>query len=369
MSMKRFETTIRFLTPAFLGDAFQRGRWRTPPFKALLREWWRIAAAKDHGYDWRCLREKEGRLFGHAFLTHNGNTWAMRSRVSLRIDRWSEGSCERWSADTHRVQHPEVGPRGAKIDPLLYLGYGPLAHETGQGTTFAPISTNSPIRRSAIATEEKARMVLRWPSNVLATAKEVLRLVHAFGTLGSRCRNGWGSIAFGCHENTTFDQIRGLAASHARPLEECLSLDWPHAFGTDGRGPLVWRTRKAHSNWQSAMRELAEIKIAFRTALPWRHNRGNGGPVDERHILAYPVTNHRIDHLVQERLANQLRFKVIRYKNEFWGIAYHLPHKIPDESRSSLRTKYHLHDRHGILGNELGIWRRVHSILDNMMQR
>lgn len=28
---------VRFLTPAFLGDAEQTGQWRTPPFKERLR--------------------------------------------------------------------------------------------------------------------------------------------------------------------------------------------------------------------------------------------------------------------------------------------------------------------------------------------
>lgn len=31
---------LRFQTPAFLGNAQQQGQWRTPPFKALLRQWW-----------------------------------------------------------------------------------------------------------------------------------------------------------------------------------------------------------------------------------------------------------------------------------------------------------------------------------------
>lgn len=38
--MKRFEYQVKFLTPAFLGDAEQSGRWRTPPLKTLLRQWW-----------------------------------------------------------------------------------------------------------------------------------------------------------------------------------------------------------------------------------------------------------------------------------------------------------------------------------------
>jgi hypothetical protein len=41
---------IQFHTPAFLGDANQSGRWRTPPFKAQLRQWWRVAYAAQHQF-------------------------------------------------------------------------------------------------------------------------------------------------------------------------------------------------------------------------------------------------------------------------------------------------------------------------------
>jgi len=46
--MKKLKCQIRFTTPAFLGNANQVGQWRTPPFKALLRQWWRIVYAADH---------------------------------------------------------------------------------------------------------------------------------------------------------------------------------------------------------------------------------------------------------------------------------------------------------------------------------
>ncbi|MGN2392624.1 hypothetical protein [Pelomicrobium sp. G1] len=35
MKMTERRYTVRFLTPAFLGDAKQNGRWRTPPFKGV----------------------------------------------------------------------------------------------------------------------------------------------------------------------------------------------------------------------------------------------------------------------------------------------------------------------------------------------
>ena len=34
--MQKMKYRVRFLTPAFLGNAEQSGQWRTPPFKAQL---------------------------------------------------------------------------------------------------------------------------------------------------------------------------------------------------------------------------------------------------------------------------------------------------------------------------------------------
>ena len=41
---------VSFNTPAFLGNAEQQGQWRTPPIKALIRQWWRVAYAAEHGH-------------------------------------------------------------------------------------------------------------------------------------------------------------------------------------------------------------------------------------------------------------------------------------------------------------------------------
>ncbi len=43
--MKKLEYQVAFTTPAFLGNADQQAQWRTPPFKALLRQWWRVVHA------------------------------------------------------------------------------------------------------------------------------------------------------------------------------------------------------------------------------------------------------------------------------------------------------------------------------------
>ncbi len=58
--------TLKLATPAFLGGALQSVEWRTPPLKALLREWWRVAAAPDVGNLVKELKARETKSFGIA---------------------------------------------------------------------------------------------------------------------------------------------------------------------------------------------------------------------------------------------------------------------------------------------------------------
>ena len=66
LAMKTFRYRLSFTTPAFLGNASQQAQWRTPPVKALLRQWWRVAVAQEMGYCVERLRQRENQLFGTA---------------------------------------------------------------------------------------------------------------------------------------------------------------------------------------------------------------------------------------------------------------------------------------------------------------
>lgn len=75
---------IGFNTPAFLGDAQQQAQWRAPPFKALLRQWWRVVKAPQASFDHRELLRHENALFGSAGSDGEGG----RSKVLLRLSAW-----------------------------------------------------------------------------------------------------------------------------------------------------------------------------------------------------------------------------------------------------------------------------------------
>lgn len=355
--------TVRFVTPAFLGNAEQQGQWRTPPFKALLRQWWRVAAAKDYGYNHQRLREAEGRLFGNAWIENDFR----KSEVRFRLDRWSKAK-ESKIPKLGSVCHPEVthaalpacpDGKGRMIEAGLYLGYGPIQ------------KTNA-----AIQADDRAELHLAYPEGLTALA-DVFQLIQWFGTIGGRSRNGWGSLLL---EGSELDGLEMLNQSTkllkrlAKPLEKCLDLDWPHAFGKDDNGLLIWKSNMTHNTWREAMVELARAKIAFRTNLAFIKDKGK---LDQRHVLAYPVTHHAVNAWEKYkvawssstrngRLANQLRFKVTKNaEGKYLGLAYHLPCGIPSELLNAISTA----DRAWIVGQQLSVWQNVHEILGQQMQR
>ena len=111
------------------------------------------------------------------------------------------------------------------------------------------------------------------------------------------------------------------------------------------------------ANWRDAMRELARLKIEFRTkGAPFPDARP--GSLQDRHLIAYPVTNHVVSAWGnQARLANQIRFKVMKDGAHFVGVVVHLPCRMPDELVALLRG--------ATIPAELAVWQSVHRVLDN----
>lgn len=338
--------TLRFSAPAFLGNARQSAQWRTPPIKALLRQCWRMAWAAEHGFkdDWQAMREEEGRLFGHAWLKTDRDTdgkevAGRKSRVRLRLGHWHDGTLKNWQAGA-KVAHPEVK---VPVDSGLYLGFGPVVLERGQ---------RDPSLKSgaAIQAGEHARFALAFPADAAPLIDAALRLMHTWGTLGGRSRNGWGSFTL-TGEDEASRALLAAPALATTDWQTALRLDWPHAVGHDTRGALVWQTAP-HADWRVLMKTLAEIKIALRTQFRFTTGKGASQP-EERHWLSYPVTNHSVQGWGNLRLPNTLRFKLRPHGDggQLVGAIFHMPCQPPGAFRPDFRTL-------------ASVWQQVHRHLD-----
>jgi CRISPR-associated protein Cmr1 len=362
--MKKLEYTVSFTTPAFLGNAEQSGQWRTPPFKALLRQWWRVAYAAEHRFAVRVdeMRHEEGVLFGHAWLDDDQDkrgqkVAARKSLVRLRLDAWGEGKLKNWNGlEQATVHHPETEKTGHKVGPHAYLGFGPL--DGRGGTKLAKAN-------AAIQPDEAATLSLAVPDEHAPRIERALGLMASYGTLGGRSRNGWGSFSLAPLDGTPALN----SAPVLRPWRDALALDWPHAVG-QGETPLIWQTAPI-ADWKALMRELAIIKIGLRTQFDLHLNtaagdkqtqRGiNHGQPQNRHWLSYPVTNHDVNPWRHNnaRLPNSLRFKVRSAPNDprkRVGVIFHVPCQPPPEFRPN---------RHVIEA----VWQRVHAFLDAPAQK
>lgn len=343
--MKILEYTLRFDTPAFLGNAGQNAQWRTPPIKALLRQWWRVAYAADKGFavNLADMRREEGLLFGNAWLDEN----FCKSRVRMRLERWDEGALRQWPGPEATVNHPEVGHHGAQVGSALYLGYGPLRFQHGQTALKA---------NAAIQAGESASLSLALAEADTPRIKRALWLMDRYGTLGGRSRNGWGScslLPLPAGEASPERSRGGWGEGKLplRPLEGCLQLDWPHAIGRDGQGPLIWQTQP-FNDWKALMQRLAALKIGLRTRFHFTTGKNAPHPED-RHWLSYPATNHSVGSWGNNaRLPNTLRFKVRpNGDGKLVGVIFHVPHLPPPQ----------FHPNQAVIQN---VWYRVHAFLD-----
>ena len=175
--MTEIELKISFNTPAFLGNAVQQGQWRTPPFKFLFRQWWRVVKASN-GCNINQIRNDEKDLFGVAV-----DKDIKQSKIKFKLENWRLGKCNE-SIEVGDVKHPEV--KRPKISASLYLGFGAI---TMSGNT---LNTKSYIRP---ASSEQNSLRIGFPDKYKNEILETIQLIQWFGTVGSRSRNGWGSVS------------------------------------------------------------------------------------------------------------------------------------------------------------------------------
>ena len=325
--MQTLKYEVRFLTPAFLGNAEQSGQWRTPPFKALLRQWWRVVWAAKHGFreNVEAMRREEGLLFGNAWLADQ----FQKSIVRIRLSHWNIGKARNWNEmEQATVFHPEVERTRNRVGPHAYLAYGPL--DGRRGTRFAD-KVNAAIQAGEMAT-----LSLAVPDGEAADVRSALALIDAYGSTGGRSRNGWGSLSL-LPANGSPAHVRHLE-KWSRPWQEALTLDWPHAIGRDDKGALAWQTAKVYDDWKPLMRDLAIIKIGLRTMFVFPRNirPPHQQPV-ERHWLSYPITRHTTRKWKGNvRLPNSLRLKVrpdAQDPRMLRGVIFHVPCLPPADFR------------------------------------
>lgn len=333
--------TVEFLTPTFLGGADQHAELRAAPFKNLLRQWWRVAVG-DKENDAKKMLAAEGELFGSVLDDNHAS--ASKVRITLTCDDENCVPVEEFinlGKTYHKnVEDKKTGKKGMEISNAVYLGFGPLS--------------NPP--KKYIRPGSKAELILTLPKSYQNEIVQVLQMIDAFGAIGSRSRNGWGSLSL---VSDSFSNKQPWDFNETVPLEVLVGLagakEYPSKLGTDAnRQLLCWETKfegMKEYDWKAIMQILAKHYLELRTSLHLKDK----DRVNERHILGYPVTHHNELNKwggKNGRMPSQLRLMVKRNQhNQLVGRILHLPHKLPNQWNN-------------ILGQELDIWKKIHAQLD-----
>lgn len=327
---EKLDLAVEFLTPTFLGGADQHAELRAAPFKNLFRQWWRISEGNRY-QEWQDMLEKEGKLFGSVL-----NEKGAASQVRLLLTADSEDfAISDATIDLGSMHHPEVD-RPSRIGKSLYLGFGPITYVRKQGVVW----------KKYIEPGSKAQLSITLPKTERQEFVKILHYIDGFGTIGSRSRNGWGSLAL---SGPQFEQ-QAPGSFPSLPIDELLGSgrQFPSVLGRD-KTLLCWET-EPKDNWREVMEILAETYLQTRTSI-----NISGEGLQQRHALGYPITNHNIHDwgVNNGRMPSQLRLMVKKNgKDRYVGRILHLPHALPKKWDKSK------------LGHEIETWKKVHTLLD-----
>lgn len=336
---ERLELTVEFVTPAFLGNWEQQSELRAAPFKALLRYWWRVVEGHQYGTA-EDLYQAESTLFGAA-----GDSGQSQLHISVQgkdvplVSNLGQGPT---------INHPEVEQTKHNVGAWLYLGYGPIGMVKGKGLQVRP-----PLKPGV-----PFQLVLDWPSSDMQfqrSLRSVLSAVKWFGAVGSRSRNGWGSLQL---QDKGFKPL-SLADFRWQQWETLLEKPYPWGLGQNGEKYLLWRTKNEYEGWEGVMEELAKVYVQIRTGLKWTKPSGE---IDDRHLLGYPVGDQKKkNHMVKDwdnngfsRHAKSLRLLARKEGQKYRGYVLHVPHTFALP--------------HPTIADE-EVWTSVHNQLDQVMER
>lgn len=190
--MQKIRAAYRVVTPMFLGRGPESAEMRATSVRGALRFWFRAIAWGAYAPHLSQLKEAEARVFGGVGKGQG------QGAVLVRVSRLRDGDM--------RQPLPAT---------LAYLGYGcvkPSGSRAKPARPFLATDQEFAVELLVRRNQERASLLLEQDEKHLRLALEALGL---FGGLGSRARNGLGSV-----------QLHSLTGSTAgdlvRPEPSCI---------------------------------------------------------------------------------------------------------------------------------------------------
>ncbi|MDR3162531.1 MAG: type III-B CRISPR module RAMP protein Cmr1, partial [Helicobacteraceae bacterium] len=164
---------VEFVTPSFLGGAEQNAQLRTPHFKAALRWWWRVLFGWQYG---KKIYEAESELFGST-----DSASKVRIEVIGKLSAQSSNSFGGEKVYVKTIKNKYGNIQDIRINVIEYLSYG--RYNNKSSTYDSHFAANSRFTLNVHMPKDKEQEIIL-----------CLKALFTFGGVGSRSRNGFGSL-------------------------------------------------------------------------------------------------------------------------------------------------------------------------------
>lgn len=310
-NFKNTEFPLKFLSPCFLGGADQNAEFRSAPIKYALRQWWRIL----YGPEYANIKNEEDSRFGS-------------TDVASRIRFYVEGDISSVKIDTGFSKGAKilVKSKGSSfpINILDYLAYGHYEYKDGQNHYL----------HSWLPSGKSFKLLCSYPAAFEAELRSILCGMTSFGCVGSRSRNGFGSL----HLLNQIPQSLELPDFSSRnPVE----------YPTLNKLSKLFVTKNGYDSWEEALSQAGIAYKKARSALESRHS------FDRRGLIARPieVKKETISPSIKNgRCPKQFFLRVVMKDEKFFGQILSLP-IIFYEIKEQKKYEDVIKDMHNSLNN------------------
>ncbi|MDR2798636.1 MAG: type III-B CRISPR module RAMP protein Cmr1 [Treponema sp.] len=323
MNISRFyrtetiEYNLEFLTPAFLGGADQNAELRTAPFKAALRWWWRVLYGNSKTPE--DLSKEERSIFGS---TEQGSL----ARISIigqvppvKTNGFPKGKSIPVSSNG----------KDFFINILDYLAYGVCSYDKEEKQNV--------YNRSHLDLGKKFVFSVSLPAKSKNEITTCLNGLFTFGSIGSRSRNGFGSLY----------AVNGLAqATYSEPWTTASPVGYP----TLNSRSKLFVTKQNYDTWEEALSEIGSAYRNARISLEKRHT------FNRRGFVSRPIEHksERIpDNIRNQRSPKQFILHVAKQKGKYSGRILSLPVAFYEKDGQGEYNKV-IEDMHSYLSKTMG---------------
>ncbi len=297
LNRERLKFDCEVVTPMFLGGANGKtAELRSASIKGMLRFWWR---ALYEGTNQKDMLKEEGEIFGST---------DRKSEIKIKVNGKNINGTRKIlpRGSTFQVH-------GYSVSIIDYLGYGFYDYERGRGNVY---------NREYILPNEKFELSFEISKEALSesqidSVKKAIVMFARYGNLGSRSRNGFGSI---------FVKSKAI---NMKPSSEFSKVPLKKWTAFSQKSKLFVFSGK--NSWEDALSEIGMAYRKARLSLEQKHQ------FKQRSYVARPLdVRNESEESYKDRHAKSYFLRINKVNGKYEGQILYLPYDFHEQGKKNI---------------------------------